>query len=87
MNRELSTEIMINGEPVALIGRSRISAKSVFGHLDCIDEFVILGARDEWPIGTTVTVCSPKDKIFGTVSTVLAAVAPLSNYWRIEGGS
>ncbi len=72
MNRELSTEIMIDGEPAALIGRSRISAKSVFGHLDCIDEFVILGARDEWPIGTKVTVCSPKDKLFGTVSTVLA---------------
>src|SRR5690349_12578274 len=65
MNRELSTEITINGQPVVLIGRSRISAKSVFGHLDCIQELVIRGARDEWPIGTQVTVSSPQDKLFG----------------------
>ena len=72
MTTKASSHVMINGVPVVVVSRNKMSSPIVQGYRDCIEEFVIRGSCDEWAIGTHVEVSSPDECFSGKIHTVFS---------------
>jgi hypothetical protein len=73
MTTKASSHVMINGLPVVVVSRNKMTSPIVHGYRDCIEEFVIRGSCDEWAIGTEVEVSSVDEYFRGKIHKVFSA--------------
>src|ERR1700758_86823 len=73
MTMKTSSHVMINGVPVVVVSRNKMTSPIVQGCRDCIEEFVIRGDGDEWAIGTQVEVSSLDESFSGKIHAVFSA--------------
>jgi hypothetical protein len=73
MTTKTSSHAMINGLPVVVVSRNKMTSPILQGYRYCIEEFVIRGNCDEWAIGTQVEVSSIDEFFSGKIHTVFSA--------------